>query len=299
MNFLDPKNDLAFKKIFGDENHTTILISLLNSILGFEGDDKISSITIANPYQIPKIEQLKETILDVNAVNERGEKFIVEMQKKDEHNFDKRCVYYTSKAYVAQLEKGNNFSELDKIYFVGFINFNMFDSKNYISRHLILNKETLKQELNSFEFAFIELKKFNKELCELETVLDKWIFFIKNARDLTMIPHEFESNEEFKEAFHIANQISWNQHELDIYEHIAFNEHAERYRMEAEYAKGIQKGMEKMSSKVAEAEEEKQKAERKLEEEKQKADERELKILESIAEQMNITIEEAMERFSE
>ena len=266
MIFLDPKNDLAFKKIFGDENHTTILISLLNSILGFEGDDKISSVTIANPYQVPKIEQLKETILDVNAVNERGEKFIVEMQKKDEHNFDKRCVYYTSKAYVAQLDKGNDYSKLKKIYFVGFINFNMFEHDNYISRHLILNKETLEQDLNSFEFAFIELKKFKKELRELESTLDKWIFFIKNASDLTMIPQEFESNDEFKEAFQIANQISWDQQELDVYEHIAFEEHSERIRMEKEYEKGIQKGILEMSSKVAEAEE----RERKAEEEKQK-----------------------------
>jgi len=59
-----------------------------------------------------------------------------------------------------------------------------------------------------------------------------------------MIPHEFDSVDEFKEAFDIANQVSWNQQELDIYEHIAFEEHAERYEMEAEYSKGIKQGIE-------------------------------------------------------
>ena len=276
MKFVDATNDLAFKKIFGDANHTTILISLLNSILGFKGDDRISSVTIANPYQVPKIEAMKETILDINAENQRGEKFIVEMQKKDEHNFDKRSVYYTSKAYIAQLEKGNDYSALKKVYFVAFINFNMFDSENYISRHLILNQETMEQDLDNFEFFFIELKKFDKKLEQLSSILEKWIFFIKNVSNLTLIPHEFDSVDEFKEAFDIANQVSWNQKELDIYEHIAFEEHAERYRMEAEYSKGIkqgieqgiERGIEKMSSKVEladakalKAEDDKQKAE--------------------------------------
>jgi hypothetical protein len=36
MQFADPKNDLAFKKIFGDINHKNILISFLNSILDFK-----------------------------------------------------------------------------------------------------------------------------------------------------------------------------------------------------------------------------------------------------------------------
>ena len=48
--------------------------------------------------------------------------------------------------------------------------------------------------------------KFKKKLNELETVLDKWIYFIKEAENLEMIPKEFESKEEFIEAFQIATQ---------------------------------------------------------------------------------------------
>jgi hypothetical protein len=55
MKFADPKNDLAFKKIFGDENKTEVLISFLNSILDFKGKQQIKKATIANPYQVPKI----------------------------------------------------------------------------------------------------------------------------------------------------------------------------------------------------------------------------------------------------
>ena len=224
MKFADPKNDLAFKKIFGDKNKKEILISFLNSILDFKDDKIIVDIDIVNPYQVPKIEELKETILDIKATNRANENFIVEIQKKDLGDFHKRTLYYTSKAYVEQLNKGNDYSKLKKVYFIGILNFDMFDSKEYVSRHLILNKETLKQDLDDFEFSFIELKKFNKNIKELETILDKWIFFLKNASSLEMIPKEFENIKELKEAFLIATQYKWNKKELEIYDYMKLKE---------------------------------------------------------------------------
>ena len=61
MIFADPKNDLAFKKIFGDKNKREILISFLNSVL--ELPSPIKSLSIASPYQVPRIKDLKDTYL--------------------------------------------------------------------------------------------------------------------------------------------------------------------------------------------------------------------------------------------
>ena len=82
MTFADPKNDLAFKKIFGDENHKDLLISFLNATLDFKNEKVIVDVTLANPYPVPRIPDFKETILDIKAKNKEGENFIVEMQKK-------------------------------------------------------------------------------------------------------------------------------------------------------------------------------------------------------------------------
>ena len=82
MKFADPKNDLAFKKIFGNENHKNILISFLNAVLDFKDEKEIVEVSLVNPYQVPRIPDLKETILDIKATNRSGENFIVEMQKK-------------------------------------------------------------------------------------------------------------------------------------------------------------------------------------------------------------------------
>jgi len=41
MKFADPKNDIAFKKIFGDEHKKEILLSFLNAILDFKDEKEI------------------------------------------------------------------------------------------------------------------------------------------------------------------------------------------------------------------------------------------------------------------
>jgi hypothetical protein len=43
--FLDPKNDVAFKRIFGTEKHKNILIHFLNDILGFSQEERIQDIS--------------------------------------------------------------------------------------------------------------------------------------------------------------------------------------------------------------------------------------------------------------
>ncbi|RUM55322.1 MAG: transposase [Nautilia sp.] len=244
MKFADPKNDLAFKKIFGNEKHKNILISFLNTVLDFKGEKEIVDVKLVNPYQVPKIPELKETILDIKAKNRSGENFIVEMQKKDIGDFAE-SLYYTSKAYVSQLDKGKDYSKLKKVYFIGILNFNMFENKSFISRHLIINQEIVHQDLKDFEFTFIELPKFNKSLNELETILDKWIYFIKNAENLELIPKEFKSLKEFKEAFEIAKQTAWNKDELEVYEYIALKEADEINALKTAEKKGLQKGIEK------------------------------------------------------
>ncbi len=76
MKFVNPKNDVAFRKIFGSQEKSEILISFLNAVLGLTGDREIQSLRILNPYQTPKLEPLKMSILDVKATDKRDVIFI-------------------------------------------------------------------------------------------------------------------------------------------------------------------------------------------------------------------------------
>lgn len=242
MQFVDVKTDIAFKKIFGSEQHKEILIGLLNALLELEGDTCIKDVTLKNPWQPPDIPLLKETILDIKAVDNRGVSFLVEMQIRDTNFFDKRALYYTAKAYTGQIKKGENYPKLNQVIFIGILDFNSFDGDNYLTRHLILNRDTLKQELRDIEFNFIELKKFTKSEEELDSIIEKWIYFIKNADNLTMIPKNAEAIPELNEAYKLASMNAWTEEELDIYEYWQIRDAGDRYKMQEEFEKGKTEG---------------------------------------------------------
>ena len=248
MVFVDPKIDIAFKKIFGNEQKKEILISFLNAVLDFTENKSIIDIHLTNPYQIPSLPELKHSILDIKAKNKNGDEFIVEIQNRYVKSFEKRSLYYSAKAYVSQLGTGEAYDHLKKVYFIGILNFNLFDSPDYIKRHLILDSQTHEHRIDDIEFCFIEVERFNKGIEELGSITDKWIYFIKEANRLTKIPKVLAKERAIKEAFEVANQKLWERAELDIYTHHQINERSNQATLEEAIEKaeerGIQKGRE-------------------------------------------------------
>ena len=222
MKFISPQNDFAFKRIFGDEQHKEVLISFLNSVLDLSGERAVVEVQIVDPYQVPRLKQFKETILDIKATCQSGRQFIVEMQVEHQHHFYKRALYYSSKAYTEQLRIGIDFTELKPVYFIGVLNFEAIPGSRYLSRHIILDEETHEQHIRDFEFCFIELPKFTKHESELQSVVDKWIFFLKNLgtkdgddKDFSRI---FASDPPLLQALDIALYHSLSEDELYVYE---------------------------------------------------------------------------------
>ncbi|MEN0046875.1 MAG: Rpn family recombination-promoting nuclease/putative transposase [Bacteroidota bacterium] len=211
--YVDPKVDIAFKKIFGDEKRKHILISLLNAVM----DKGIVEVDIVNPYQIPKLPELKYTILDIRAKDAKGKEYIVEMQSNPYAWFDKRALDYISRAYAEQLSPGQDYKQHQPVYFIGVLDFNHFKSEHYLSRHYLLNLETYQQEIVDFELYFLELKKFNKEVKDLENVLDKWTYFLKELDEMNALPKELAEIPEISEAADTAKQSTWTKEEMDAY----------------------------------------------------------------------------------
>jgi len=215
MKFVDPKTDIAFKKIFGDQAHKIILIEFLNELLELEYP--IADVTISNSYQPPHLSGLKESTLDIKAKDTSGREFIVEMQVEKDKTFAKRALYYSSKAYSQQLDKTEKYHLLKPVIFLGILDFSIFEHQSPCSRHLILNGENQSHDLKDLEFNFIELPKFSKDEHELSTVADKWLYFLKHADDLQQIPANADTPA-LQEAYQIAAKHHWTQEELDIYE---------------------------------------------------------------------------------
>ena len=112
MRFLDMKTDYAFKKVFGSEKSKDILISFLNSIIYENTQTKIKDLTIVDPYNIPLLDGMKNSFVDVKAILDNDTKVIIEMQVVNQRNFQKRILYNAAKNYSVQLKSGQNYNLL-------------------------------------------------------------------------------------------------------------------------------------------------------------------------------------------
>ena len=212
MRFLNIKTDYAFKKVFGSENSKNILKSFLNSTL--ELSAPIESLTIEDPYNVPKLQGMKETAVDVKATLEDQTKVIIEMQILNHDGFESRILYNTAKNYANQLDRGAKYDLLNPVITLTIVNFTMFEFDKYKSIFKLLEKEHFTEYKDDIQLQFIELPKFNKTIEECETIEDKWIYFIKNARDMEVAPAFKDPN--LIEAVNIANTASMTKEELEI-----------------------------------------------------------------------------------
>jgi|APTNR8051073442_1049403.scaffolds.fasta_scaffold00497_9 predicted transposase/invertase (TIGR01784 family) len=241
MQFVDMTNDIAFRKIFGNENKKIILISFLNAILKLEGNSCITYVDILNPYQLPIIKNLKASIIDVRARDKNDNTYIVEMQVAEPDGLDKRLLYYVSKDYSQQIESGQQYPKLRPVIFIGIFDFLFTQGTKYLSHHAVCDVEDGERVIKDMDFYFIELPKFKKLLSELETITDKWIHFIKEAENLDVIPENVD-DEGLKEAYKEANKHSWTKEDLDAYDYSEMREQDERGKVQLAERRGEQRG---------------------------------------------------------
>ena len=240
MRFLNIKTDYAFKKVFGSENSKNILKSFLNSTL--ELSSPIDSLTIEDPYNVPKLQGMKETAVDVKAILEDKTKVIIEMQMLNHDGFESRILYNTAKNYANQLDKGAKYHLLNPVIALTIVNFIMFEFDKYKSIFALLEKENFTEYKDDIQLQFIELPKFNKTIEECITTEDKWIYFIKNARDMDVAPAFKDPN--LKDAISIANTASMTKEELEIQDKREEFIFMQKSSIEKAKREGLEEGME-------------------------------------------------------
>ena len=217
MHFLDVKTDYAFKRVFGSEGSKPVLVSFLNAILDYQGEQAIVDLTIVDSDQVPMLKGMKDTYVDVKAVLANGKHVIIEMQVLNVAGFEKRILHNAAKEYATQLKKGDDYTLLKPVIALTFTDFPMFEgSQEHLSRFRLIEHDRFIEYSDDVELIFVELPKFTVELDALATIQDKWIFFVKNAGSLEYIPDVLASDPRITQAFAMANEAAMSPEELEI-----------------------------------------------------------------------------------
>ncbi|NEQ88645.1 MAG: Rpn family recombination-promoting nuclease/putative transposase, partial [Moorea sp. SIO2I5] len=193
-----------------------ILISFLNAMI-YYGNSVIQDLEIIDPYSAGDVVDLKDTYLDVKAVLEDGTTVIIEMQLWNVEAFEKRVVYNLCKTYGNQLKLGQGYFDLNPVIALTITDFKLFPSRNKVISCFYFQEQEdhLPYQENELKLVFVELPKFTKQLEDLESVIDKWIFFIKEAPNLEIIPDKLREIPQLEKALTIANQAGLSVSEVE------------------------------------------------------------------------------------
>ena len=215
MKFINATTDFAFKKIFGSIQSKDILISFLNATI-YHGKPIITDLEIIEPYSAAPVAELKDSYLDVQAKIIDGTTVIIEMQLVNVRAFQSRVLYNTAKAYSRPLKRGQAYSDLKPVIALNVVDFNFIEEQQGVISHFVFKEKesNLEYPQNHLQMVFVELPKFNKTLAELETITDKWIYFLKNSSFLETVPETMEIVPEIQKAFEIANAANLSPQEL-------------------------------------------------------------------------------------
>jgi predicted transposase/invertase (TIGR01784 family) len=240
--FIDPKTDFAFKKIFGSPQSKDILISFLDAIL-YDATGTILDLEILDPYQAPRIQGIKDSFLDVKALLASQQTVIIEMQVLNVLGFDKRVLYNAAKAFSIQLGVGKDYTLLNPVIALTITDFEMFpENPEVVSHYRMMERKQLTDYSDDIELVFVELPKFTKALPDLDSLIDKWLFFLRSASQLEVVPPILDGIPALHAAFEVAQQSRLSPKELEILEKRQMFLHDNRNAIRYAEQKGEQRG---------------------------------------------------------
>lgn len=218
--YINPHTDFGFKRLFGSEFNKELLISFLNAL--FRGEQNVKDVTYLNSEQLGDRIDARRAVFDVFCENDKGEKFIVEMQNVYQEFFKDRTIYYSTFPIREQAQRGGDRDfHLNSVYTIGLLNFNFAEGLQNAKRwhHEVKLMETDTKEVfyDKLTYVYVEIPKFDKTENELETMYDKWMFVLKNLSSLMKRPASLQERV-FTRLFEQAEISKFNPQELKSYE---------------------------------------------------------------------------------
>jgi len=215
--FINPFTDFGFKKLFGSEPDKELLVDFLNELLQTKAP--IKDLRFKKTDQLGSTDSDRKAIFDLYCENERGEKFIVELQKVKQQFFKDRSLYYATFPIQEQAQKGDWNYQLRTVYCVGILDF-AFDDKDkdklVVDEIALMSRKTGKAFYDKLAFVYVQMPNFTKTEEELETQLDKWLYLLKNLHKFERIPAKLQERI-FRRAFEIAEIARYSDDERQSY----------------------------------------------------------------------------------
>ncbi|TXK20942.1 Rpn family recombination-promoting nuclease/putative transposase [Pontibacter qinzhouensis] len=245
--YINPFTDYGFKRLFGEEPNKDLLLDFLNVLLK-EEQGEIKDLTYLKSEHLGTSELDRKAIFDLYCENEKGEKFIVELQKTKQNFFKDRTVYYSTFPIREQAKRADWNYELKAVYTIAILDFVFDEDKNEPNKFRydikLTDTETKKVFYDKLTFIYLEMPKFNKTVDELETRFDKWLYVLRNLNRLDRVPEKLKERI-FEKLFETAEIARFTPDQVRLYEDSLKYYRDLKNSLDTAREEGLLEGMEK------------------------------------------------------
>ena len=244
---INPFTDFGFKKLFGEEASKDILLDFLNAVLEDEVGE-IVDLEYAKNEHLGASEIDRKVVFDIFCRTASGERIIIEMQKFFQTHYKERSLYYTTFAIQEQAVKGEWDFRLFPVYCISLLDFELRDSdvesEQYFHKVKLVELETGKVFNDKLSFIYIEMPKFNKNLEDLETKIEKWMYLLKRLEFLERLPEALQ-HKIFEKVMSIAELLKLEKTDRQAYEESLKKHRDLKNAMDTQYMLGVKEGIAK------------------------------------------------------
>ncbi len=218
--YINPFTDYGFKKLFGEELNKDLLLDFLNELLSAE-QGRITDLTYIKTEYVGYTLSDRKAVFDLYCENERGEKFIVELQKTKQKFFKERTLYYSTLPIREQAVKNEWDFSLKAVYVIAILDFMFDEDKNEADKYRydvkLTDVDTKKVFYDKLTFIYLEMPKFNKTIDEINTRFEKWLYVLRNLAKLDRIPDKLRE-QIFEKVFETAEIARFTTDQVRNYE---------------------------------------------------------------------------------
>jgi predicted transposase/invertase (TIGR01784 family) len=139
----------------------------------------------------------KLSILDVLATLDDETQIAIEIQLNDQHDFLKRSLYYWSRLYASQMQKGGSYDALRKTITINILNFPVFpEYETFRTTGKLWDIELQKLLIDDLELHIIEIPKLmaqwkEEQVNPWEDDFVRWLLLL-SANEDTQLTHTLE-----------------------------------------------------------------------------------------------------------
>ncbi|WP_461207916.1 Rpn family recombination-promoting nuclease/putative transposase, partial [Clostridium sp. DL1XJH146] len=247
MKRLKPLNDFIFKKLFGENEVKDNLIAFLNAVLDRKDRDRLVTLEIIDNNELTReLIDDKTSILDVRAKTEDGTQIDIEVQLTNQHNMDKRTLFYWGRLFNQTISKGEDYQNLSKVITINIMDFEYIELEKFHSKfHLWEDEEKDYMLTDLVEIHFVEIAKFNKlEQKNLkEDRLQRWLTFLNKDISEEKLEELMELDSDIRKVEKRLEYLSSDEKTIALYKAREKSLHERANMISSAKTEGIKQGI--------------------------------------------------------